>query len=67
MSAATEGRKRLTRGFVVNDAMLAEFKAFLQEQKVKVDEEAFAKDTEFIKALIHYDIDDALFGITETR
>jgi carboxyl-terminal processing protease len=67
MSAATEGKKRLARGFTVNDAMIAEFKAFLQDQKVKVDEEAFAKDLDFIKAMIHYDIDDALFGITERQ
>ena len=67
MSAATEGKKRLARGFVVNDAMMAEFKAFLQAEKVKVDEEAFAKDLDFIRAMIHYDIDDALFGITERQ
>jgi carboxyl-terminal processing protease len=67
MSAATEGKKRLARGFTVNDAMIAEFKAFLQDEKVKVDEEAFAKDLDFIKAMIHYDIDDALFGITERQ
>jgi carboxyl-terminal processing protease len=67
MSAATEGRKRLARGFVVNDAMVAEFKTFLQDEKVKVDDEAFAKDLDFIKAMIHYDIDDALFGVTERQ
>jgi carboxyl-terminal processing protease len=67
MSAATEGKKRLARGFVVNDAMIAEFKAFLQAEKVKVDDEAFTKDLDFIRAMIHYDIDDALFGITERQ
>jgi carboxyl-terminal processing protease len=68
MSAATEGRKRLARGFLVTDAMLAEFKTFLQtEAKVKVDEAAFAKDLDFIKAMIHYDIDDALFGVAERQ
>ena len=68
MSAATEGRKRLARGFAVTDAMIGEFKTFLQtEQKMKVDEEAFAKDLEFIRAMIHYDIDDALFGVNERQ
>ena len=48
--------------------MIAEFKAFLQtEQKMKIDDEAFAKDLDFIKAMIHYDIDDALFGINERQ
>jgi carboxyl-terminal processing protease len=67
MSAATEGRKRLARGFVVNDAMLADFKAFLQAEKIKIDEDAWTKDLEFIKAIIHYDIDLALFGISEAQ
>ena len=68
MSAVTEGRKRLARGFEVSDAMTAEFKTFLQtEQKMKVDEEAFAKDLDFIKAMIHYDIDVALFGVGEAQ
>jgi carboxyl-terminal processing protease len=68
MSAATEGRKRLARGFVVNDAMLAEFKTSLQsEQKMKIDDAALAKDLDFVKAMIHYDIDVALFGVGEAQ
>ena len=68
MSAATEGRKRLSRGFTVTDEMLAEFKGFLQnEQKLKIDEEAFTKDLEFVKAMIHYDLDVALFGVAEAQ
>jgi hypothetical protein len=48
--------------------MVGEFKTFLQtDQKMKIDEEAFTKDLDFIKAMIHYDIDDALFGITERQ
>ena len=67
MSAAIEGKKRLARGFLVNDAMIAEFRTFLQDEKVKVDDESFSKDLDFIKAMIHYDIDDALFGIAERQ
>jgi carboxyl-terminal processing protease len=67
MSAATAGRKRLSRGFAVTDAMVAEFKSFLQSEKVKIDEEAFAKDTDFIKAELHFTIDMALFGIGEAQ
>jgi carboxyl-terminal processing protease len=67
MSAATEGKKRLARGFVVSDAMIGEFKAFLQSEKIKIDEEAWTKDLEFIKAMIHYDVDVALFGISEAQ
>ncbi|MEO6239088.1 MAG: S41 family peptidase [Vicinamibacterales bacterium] len=68
MSVATEGKKRLARGFVVTDAMIGEFKGFLQtEQKMKIDEDALVKDLDFIKAMIHYDIDDALFGVAERQ
>jgi len=68
MSAATEGRKRLARGFPVTEDMVAEFKTFLQaEQKLKIDEAAFAKDVDFIRAMIHYDIDVALFGVAEAQ
>jgi carboxyl-terminal processing protease len=65
MAAAAEGKKRLARGFVVTDAMVADFKSSLQSEKVKIDEEAFAKDTDYIKAMIHFEIDVALFGIAE--
>jgi carboxyl-terminal processing protease len=68
MSAATEGRTRIARGFTVTDAMVADFKTFLQnDQKLKIDEESFAKDLDFIKAMIHYEIDDALFGANERQ
>jgi carboxyl-terminal processing protease len=68
MSAATQGRTRLARGFVISDAMLAEFKSFLTtEHKLKIDEAAFAKDLEFIKAMMHYEIDVALFNVAEAQ
>jgi carboxyl-terminal processing protease len=67
MSAASEGKKRLARGFAVTDATLADFKTFLQGEKIKVDEAAFAKDLDFIRAMIHYDIDVALFGVSEAQ
>ena len=47
--------------------MLDDFKAFVREQKVKVDEAAFAADEAFLRAMIHYDIDLALFGVSEAR
>ena len=47
--------------------MLEDFKTFLASQKIKVDEAAFAKDTDFIRAMIHYEIDMALFGLSEAR
>jgi carboxyl-terminal processing protease len=67
MSAATEGKKRVARGFTITDAMLADFKTALQDEKIKLDEDAFTKDLEFIKAQIHYEIDVALFGVAEAQ
>ena len=60
-------QKRLPRTFTVDDAMMAEFKSFLVAQKVNVEEDLFAKDSDFLRASIHYDIDVALFGPSEAR
>jgi len=60
-------QKRVPRTFTVDDGMLAEFKAFLVTQKVAADEKSFASDSDFLRALIHYDIDVALFGPSEAR
>jgi carboxyl-terminal processing protease len=62
-----KNRKRIARGFAVNDQMIGDFRASLQAQRIKIDEEAFAKDEAFIRAMIHYDIDLALFGVEEAR
>jgi carboxyl-terminal processing protease len=67
MSVATANKKRLAKGFTVTDAMVAEFKQFLQEQKIRLDEDAWTKDADFIRAMIHYEIDDALFGTVERQ
>jgi carboxyl-terminal processing protease len=67
LSAANKGKKTIARGFVVTDAMLNDFKARLVTRKVKVDEEAFKKDEGFIRAMIHFEIDSALFGMDEAR
>ena len=67
MSAANKNQKRIAKGFTVTDAMLAEFKALLKEGKITIDEESFAKDDVFFRAMIHYDIDLALFGVEEAR
>ena len=61
--------KTVARKFVVDDAMLKDFRQFLASDKVqvKIDEESFVRDLAFIKAMIHYDIDLALFGVSESR
>ena len=67
LAAANKGKKSVAKGFTVDAAMMADFRKLLESQRVKIDEEAFQKDLDFIKAMIHYDIDVALFGIEEAR
>jgi carboxyl-terminal processing protease len=66
-SAANRNKKRIARGFTVTDEMLQDFRAQLATQKVAIDEEAFKTDLNFIKAMIHYEIDLPLFGVEEAR
>jgi carboxyl-terminal processing protease len=64
---AGKNRKLVQRGFDVTDAMITDFQTFLAAQGVRVDEAAFAQDREFIRAMIRYEIDVALFSIEEAR
>jgi carboxyl-terminal processing protease len=67
LSDANKNKKPIARGFVVTDAMVQDFKSSLASRKLKVDEESFAKDDTFIRAMIHFEIDRALFGMEEAR
>jgi carboxyl-terminal processing protease len=67
MGAATAGKKRVAKGFAVTEAMVTEFKQSLVDQKVRIDEDAWTKDAEFIRAEIRYAIDEALFGVGEAQ
>ena len=66
-SDANKNKKPIARGFAVDDKMLADFKATLTTRKVKIDEESFAKDDAFIRAMIHFEIDRTLFNMEEAR
>jgi carboxyl-terminal processing protease len=67
LSDANKNKKPISRGFTVTDAMVNDFKALVVSRKLKVDEDSFKKDETFIRAMIHYDIDSALFGMEEAR
>jgi carboxyl-terminal processing protease len=62
-----KNRRTVRRGFAVTDADITEFKQYVKDQKMKVDDEAFARDTEFMRAMIKYEVDVALFGVEEGR
>jgi carboxyl-terminal processing protease len=63
------GKDRRTVGpnFEVDDEMLGEFKKLVSSSGLKLDEQAFQVDLPFIKAMIRYDIDLALFGVAAAR
>jgi carboxyl-terminal processing protease len=61
------GGRELGPDFVVDDAMLAEFKQHLLKQKVRIDEAAWEKDREFLRAMVRYEIDLDLFGVAQAR
>jgi carboxyl-terminal processing protease len=65
--AQGKNRKVVRKDFVVDDAMLADFKKFVTDRKFVIDEAAFTKDKEFIRAMIRYDIDVALFSAAVAR
>jgi len=67
MQAANKNKKPISKGFTVTPAMVQDFKSSLKNQKVTIDEASFAKDEPFILAMIKYDIDLALFGVSEAR
>ena len=49
-------------------AMLEEFRQFLTtEARIKIDDEAWQKDLAFIRAMIRYEIDMAVFSIEDAR
>ena len=57
----------MKQNFVVDEAMLADFKEQVKSDRLKFDEDGFTKDIDFIKAMIRFEIDNAVFGIAEAR
>ncbi|MCC7416813.1 MAG: S41 family peptidase [Acidobacteria bacterium] len=67
IAGASVGRKRVAENFVVDDAMVADFRAQLAADKIAVDDAAFQADLPFIKAMIRFRIDEAVFGMADAR
>lgn len=60
-------RRLVKKGFAVDDAMVADFKKFVAEKNVRIDEDAWTKDIEFIRAMIRYAIDEQVFDIATAK
>ena len=67
IAGVSRGRKQVSRGFVIDDAMLEEFKEHVRSRRLTVDDAAFAEDLDFIRAMMRYAIDEALFSVEEAR
>jgi len=61
------GRTRVAKDFVVDDRMVADFEEQLRSDGFRIDEQAFAQDKEFIRAMIGFRIDEVLFNMAEAR
>jgi carboxyl-terminal processing protease len=60
-------RRVVAKGFTVDAGMVADFKTYLGTREMKVDEESWTKDQDFIRAMIRYNIDEAVFDIATAR
>jgi carboxyl-terminal processing protease len=56
-------RRTVAPNFVVDDAMLKDFRDHVVAERVKIDEAAWAKDLDFIRAMIRYEIDLNVFNV----
>jgi carboxyl-terminal processing protease len=65
--AQGKSRKVVRPNFAVDDAMLGDFKQFVAGRRMIIDEAAWSKDKEFIRAMIRYEIDLALFSAAVAR
>jgi carboxyl-terminal processing protease len=63
----SNGRQSITPAFVVDDAMVADFRRHLEAEKLKIDEAGFQRDLSFIKAMIRYRIEEVVFGYAAAR
>jgi carboxyl-terminal processing protease len=66
-SQQSSGRKVVARDFVVDDAMLSDFREELRREKIKIEDEAFNKDLDFIRAMIRFEIDRVVFTLADAR
>jgi carboxyl-terminal processing protease len=65
--ASGKDRRFVNADFVVDQAMVDDFKKFVTSSGVKIDPAGWDTDAVFVKAMIRYDIDLALFGVSSAR
>lgn len=60
-------RKVVSPGFKVDDAMVRDFRQYVTRRKVTIDDAAWDKDLQFIRAMIRFEIDTAVFNAATAR
>jgi carboxyl-terminal processing protease len=66
-AAKSAGTHKVAPGWTVTPALLDEFKQLVSQGRIKLDEAALKTDEAFIAAMIHYEVDNDLFGVSEAR
>jgi carboxyl-terminal processing protease len=67
IAQASTGRRTVARDFVVDNAIITDYREFLKADRIRIDEDAFERDLDFIKAMIHHRIVEAVFSIAEAQ
>jgi carboxyl-terminal processing protease len=62
-----DNRRGVAKDFEVDDAMVADFRKYVESRRVKMDEAAWTQDQTFIRAMIRFEIDSAVFGMGVAR
>jgi carboxyl-terminal processing protease len=60
-------RRLVKKNFVVDDAMVADFKKFVISKNARIEEDSWTKDVEFIRAMVRYAIDESVFDIATAK
>jgi carboxyl-terminal processing protease len=60
-------RKIVKKGFTVDDALVADFRTYVTGRNVKIEEADWTKDSDFIRAMIRYNIDEVVFDTATAR
>jgi carboxyl-terminal processing protease len=66
-AAASAAEFTVSAGWEVTPEMVAAFRQYLDEFGARVDDAAFERDIDFIKAMIHFEVDNDVFSFEDAR
>jgi carboxyl-terminal processing protease len=67
VTATSKNRRLVTSNFDVDAALVEDFKQYAKAEIPRFDEAGFQSDLEFIRAMVRFEINRALFGMAEAR